>query len=156
MDNTTNRTMPLLLTLVSLLLAACSPKWEIAEAPYEGPPLGLAQREGNHAVVLQAPSAGWNLRIDRERRQDDLHEIFVTVRRPDPAFFHAQVETQQIALSNVQSSNPASLVARVLPATAEAKGAYRRADDAGPGDAPPPELEARPIPLERPGGGSLD
>ena len=81
---------------------------------YVGPQLSLETENGMHMVVMQAPSAGWSVSVDRSRQTAGPTEVLVTVRRPDPAFVYAQVIVDQRVLTRIDESQPIELFARVL------------------------------------------
>jgi hypothetical protein len=101
----------------ALLLAACSrdgPK--LGSQPYAGPPLSIESTPPRHTIILTAPSAGWSLSLDRATRGFDRTDVFITIRRPDPAYMHAQVVSTHRLDSSVDSSTPIRLLARILEA----------------------------------------
>lgn len=78
------------------------------------PPIRLDQTNGRHLVVMQVPTGGWTVTIDRAEVTPDGRRIFVTARRPDPAFMHTQAFVELRALSEVSADIPVEVVARVL------------------------------------------
>jgi hypothetical protein len=92
---------------------------EVAEGSHVGPPLLLDATGVNYMVVLQAPSAGYALTIDRVLERTGGSDIFATVRTPDPKYVHAQVIVTQRATVPLASSARARLCARVLGADEE-------------------------------------
>jgi hypothetical protein len=83
----------------------------------EVPPIRLDQTGGaggRHLVVMQVPTGGWTVTIDRAEVTPDGRRIFVTARRPDPAFMHTQAFVELRALSEVPVDTRVEVVARVL------------------------------------------
>ncbi|GEM_PF-4269111 len=95
------------------------------------PPLALEQTNDLHVVAFRAPSGGWSISIDRSELAPDATRLYVTIRRPDPAFSHTQALVDLHALSNVPSEQPVELVARVLDHDANPKDrVYARVEPA--------------------------
>lgn len=80
----------------------------------EVPPIRLSQTGGRHLVIMHAPTGGWTFTIDRAEVTPEGRRIFVTARRPDPAFMHTQAFVELRALSEVSADIPVEVVARVL------------------------------------------
>lgn len=85
------------------------------------PRITLGSAEGFHTVVMQAPSGGWTVRIDKSIRTAEGMRIYVTARRPDPAFSHTQAFVDLNALSDVPTDVPVTIVGRVLERDAQPK-----------------------------------
>jgi len=132
-----NRTAPSSRALLAagLTIAALAPlsacqlhkklPWVSTEAIIETdasiPPLALESSNGLHVVTYRAPSGGWTVAIDRSERIADGTRLYVTIRRPDPAFSHTQALVDLHALSNTPDDQPVELVARVLERDADPK-----------------------------------
>ena len=78
------------------------------------PPIRLSQTGGRHLVIMQAPTGGWTFTIDRAEITSEGRRLFVTARRPDPAFMHTQAFVELRALSEVPVDTSVEVVARVL------------------------------------------
>ncbi|CAN0305941.1 unnamed protein product, partial [Ectocarpus fasciculatus] len=78
------------------------------------PPIALEAANDLHVVAFRAPSGGWTISIDRTEIIPGATRLYVTIRRPDPAFSHTQALVDLHALSNVPSDQPVEVVARVL------------------------------------------
>lgn len=112
----------------------------IAERGYAGPAIGLAvgappQRfpgspeiPGPHVVVIQAPSPGWEARLDQVRENFQRRDVFVTLTEPNPATMQPQVIVEQRVDSGVASSTPVSVYVRILK-FGETRGEYVKAAD---------------------------
>ncbi|MDX2018361.1 MAG: hypothetical protein SFY95_12080 [Planctomycetota bacterium] len=110
----------------------------IAERGYAGPAIGLAvgappQRfpgspdiPGPHVVVIQAPSPGWEARLDQVRENFQRRDVFVTLTEPNPATMQPQVIVEQRVDSGVASSTPVSVYVRILK-FGETRGEYVKA-----------------------------
>lgn len=105
-------------------LPGCSSRTipEAVEAPYAGPPLSLESKGPSHLVVLEAPTGGYSLTIDRVLERAGFHDVFVTVRTPDARFVHTQAMTRLRALSPLATTVPVRVCARVLEAAEPADG----------------------------------
>lgn len=78
------------------------------------PPMRLDAMDGKHLVVMRAPTGGWTLKIDRSEITPDGKRVFLTARRPDPAFMHTQALVDLRVLTEVPQDAHIELVARVL------------------------------------------
>ncbi|MEM9372090.1 MAG: hypothetical protein AAGA55_00465 [Planctomycetota bacterium] len=85
------------------------------------PPIVLEAANNRHVVAFRATSGGWTISIDRTDIVPDATRLYVTIRRPDPAFSHTQALVDLHALSNTPIEQPVELVARVLEHDAEPK-----------------------------------
>lgn len=105
-------------------LPGCSSRTipEAVETPYAGPPLTLDSKGPSHLVVLEAPSGGYSLTIDRVLERAGFHDVFVTVRTPDARFVHTQTMTRLRALAPLASTVPVRVCGRVLAAGEPADG----------------------------------
>lgn len=91
---------------------------DISTDPYAGPPLRLDA----DAVVFFAPSPGWQIRVDHLLERPARQELFVTLRRPDPAFIYPTVIVEQrAAITSADGASPSvadlALFARILEST---------------------------------------
>lgn len=95
------------------------------------PPIALESVNDLHAVTFRARSGGWTIAIDRTEIIQGATRLYVTIRRPDPAFSHTQALVDLHALSNVPSRQPVEVVARVLDHDADPnQRVYARVDPA--------------------------
>ncbi len=70
--------------------------------------------DGDTVVVVLAPSAGWKVRHDGNRRDKDSFSIFITMTRPDPKYAHAQVETEHRVGTTIDFGEPVQPYIRIL------------------------------------------
>lgn len=84
------------------------------DSGYAGPPISVEESGSQHIVVLTAPTAGWSFSLDEVRDRMGGKDVFVTVRRPNPAYLHAQAEVVQNLGTEVASNVPLEVYARVL------------------------------------------
>ena len=88
---------------------------------YHGPPLVLTPGTAGHDVVFTAPTPGWSISLDRSVERFERREIFVTLRRPNPAYSYAQVTVEQRLATGAPTSTTVALFARVIAFEAHAK-----------------------------------
>ncbi len=93
-------------------------------AGYAGPLLRVEGWQGVHLVTATTPSGGWVLTFDRSELNDGRHDVFVTVRRPNPLFSYGWEPTDQRALSNVDAAIPVDVYARTTDFDAADAGPY--------------------------------
>lgn len=84
-------------------------------------PVTLEQMNDRHVVVVRAPTGGWTLSIDKSERTPEGERVYLTARRPDPAFYQTQAIADLHALTEVPATMPIELVSRVLDHDADPK-----------------------------------
>lgn len=103
------------LALIISTLVGCSGSATIAtDRPHDAPPITLETFETRHLVLVEAPTPGWQATITRTHRGLDIDDVFITLRRPDPGVLYPQVIVQQQLLTNVLTTRPVRVYARVL------------------------------------------
>ena len=81
-------------------------------ARYEGPGVAIEARSTTHAVIISTPTGGWSVVWDGTfDAQDKIH---LTIRRPDPSFFHIQQIVEHRIDSTISSGNPLEVFVRVV------------------------------------------
>lgn len=114
------RTGCLALICAPLVLSGCKVIRKAAdsgemEARLESaPPVWLETLGDNHMLVMQAPNPGWSYRLDRDDRGRDGWTVWITIRRPDPAFMYPQRIVEKRLLTQVESDQPLRVRARLL------------------------------------------
>ncbi|MBO6512655.1 MAG: hypothetical protein JJ974_01660 [Phycisphaerales bacterium] len=78
------------------------------------PLMSVRELDGRKLLVMQAPSPGWSIRIDATDRTPEGKRVFVTIRRPDPAFQYTQQIVLMRALTSVRSGTDIEVVGRLL------------------------------------------
>lgn len=133
--------------LMALLLGAIlgtggcrSTRPRIAEGQFQGPTIAAGLGESLHVLTVLSPSPGWRVQADRSVRTRDGHDVYITLRRPDPQFLYPQVIVEQNLLTDVRTDSAIRVLARVLDHDhRDPKAPYRpvelRTDTIGP---PPP------------------
>ena len=107
-------------------ISGCSSGIKVAPEAYRGPPIGSDTENGFHMVVAELPSPGWALEIDATRESADLTDVFVTLRRPNPAAVYPQQIVTQRAVTRVDEQERLGIVARVVDYSETEDPAYRR------------------------------
>jgi hypothetical protein len=98
------------------------------EDAYAGPALSVDSRGPQHVVVITAPSAGWEITFDRAKPSLGFTEVYITARKPNPAYMHAQATVEQRLGSAVDAKTPIRVLVRVVDYTSTADAApYRQA-----------------------------
>lgn len=125
---TARRSVSLMLGLVSMvLLSGCIQRiWErdedAATRLQNAPMVMLDQDEPFHMVVMQAPSPGWSLRLDATESTPTGKRVFVTIRKPDPAYVYTQQIVSMRALTRVRLDTELEVVGRLLDFDERTKG----------------------------------
>jgi hypothetical protein len=79
-------------------------------------------------VVLTAPTGGWAAQLDHTRRQLGGMDVFITARRPNPAFLHTQALVEHRIATSVPTTDNASLYLRIVEFNQEPESVpYRQA-----------------------------
>ena len=103
-----------------LLLGGCrlihksNSSQEMAVELEQAPPITAQTLGDRHMLVMRAPNPGWSLRLDRDQRGKDEWIVFITIRRPDPAFMYPQRIVDKRLLTEVEISDPIRVIARLL------------------------------------------
>ena len=87
----------------------------VSTDPYQGPPLSVQTRSGQHVVVLTAPTSGWQFTLDATRQIYQRTNVFVTLVRPNPAWIFTEAQVEQEAATAVDPAQSIQVYARVLP-----------------------------------------
>lgn len=140
-DRKRSRRRGVLTLPLALFIGGCGgglPAPRIADGAYEGPPLSIDQSGRTAVVVMEAPTPGWSVTVDRSSEARDHWQAFVTIRRPNPAYMYAQMIVKQNLLTTVESRRPLRVYARVLEfADQSIDGEYREAVRAAPSTTEP-------------------
>lgn len=78
------------------------------------PAMSVRELDGRKLLVMQAPSPGWSIRIDATDRTPEGKRVFVTIRKPDPAFQYTQQIVLMRALTSVRANTEIEIVGRLL------------------------------------------
>jgi hypothetical protein len=95
--------------------ASHPPLPDVTPGPYAGPPLGLDASGDDYVIVVRPPTPGWVITLDREAEQYRHQAIFVTLRRPNPAFLYPQLQVEQRIATPLPPTVAVKIYARVLP-----------------------------------------
>lgn len=98
-----------------VLLGGCwSSPTVLDDAAFVGPPVARSVAEGRHLLIVQSPTPGWGATIDRTEPRLDEDLVFLTLQRPDPGALYAQAVVEQRVLTDVISTRPVRVYARVI------------------------------------------
>tara|TARA_R110002072_G_scaffold100403_2_gene221049 strand:+ start:756 stop:1208 length:453 start_codon:yes stop_codon:yes gene_type:complete len=86
------------------------------------PPMMVEEGEIRHLVVMQAPSPGWSIRLDATERTPIGKRVFVTIRKPDPAYQYTQQIVLMRVLTSVRLDSEIEVVGRLLEHDEKTKG----------------------------------
>lgn len=104
-----------LVCALAVPLAGCWSRATVLEdAAFAGPPTSQSVAEGRHLLIVESPSPGWNITIDRTEPRLNEDHVFMTMQRPDPGALYAQVIVEQRLLTNVPETRPIRVYARVV------------------------------------------
>jgi hypothetical protein len=86
------------------------------------PPILIDELDGKRMLVMQAPNSGWSITLDKDERIATGIRVFITVRRPDPAFMYPQAIVDKRVLTEIHADTEIELYARVLGFDENTKG----------------------------------
>jgi len=116
----TQSLLVVLIASASVMLGGCRviKKNKDASAMVErlenAPPVRLEALGKHHMLVMQAPHPGWSYRLDRDERDRDGWVVYITIRKPDPAFMYPQRIVDKRLLTEVEADQPIRVMARML------------------------------------------
>lgn len=124
----TARIVTIALALVMLLaIPGCIQRiWErddnAADRMLNAPLVMLDSVDQHHLIVMQAPSPGWSVRLDATKRTPEGKRVFITIRKPDPAYEYTQQIVLMRVLTRVKLDTEIELVGRLLDFDERTKG----------------------------------
>ena len=116
-----------LMLIVLLSTSGCIKRiWQRDENAQErmqhAPMVTLEQSDLHHLIVMQAPSPGWSLRLDSTERTPTGKRVFITLRKPDPAYEYTQQIVMMRVLTSVRHDTEIQVVGRMLNHNEKSKG----------------------------------
>lgn len=87
---------------------------EVSPESYRGPSISLDSAGEFHTILVQSPSPGYVVLVERVEENRGFDEAFVTIRMPNPRFSFPQTAVEQRALTSVHSSRPLRVNARLM------------------------------------------
>lgn len=92
--------------------AGSVPPPEVSESLYQGPLITVEQSMGNHVVVANMPSPGWNVKLDRVLEGYRFQGAYITLQEPNPAFSYAQMMVTQRIATNIRQAQAMKVFVR--------------------------------------------
>lgn len=86
----------------------------IDPATYTGPAARIEPGERTHIATFTMPTGGWGLKFDRSRERFDAHQVFVSLRRPDPNEVTSQAVVDQSVDTRVRHAHDVEVYARIV------------------------------------------
>ena len=134
------------LGLLGALLGACytSPSMPEPEpGAYDGPAITSGALAGEHVLIASLPAPGYEFTLDGTRETFQGQDVYVSLKKPNPAILYAQVAVQLHLGSGVPVRYPARVLARVMNYGEKDGPGYREAlaiaaDTSGVIPPPPP------------------
>lgn len=94
--------------------ASFAPPPSVTSAAYDGPPVSVGASGANHIAVVEAPTPGWTITLDRVLTGPGRDEAYITMRRPFPGVIYAPVVVTQRVATAVPVSRPIHIYARLV------------------------------------------
>lgn len=111
-----------------LCAAGCGSDLKVNPEAFRGPMLSHTTAGDAYMLVAEMPSPGWAVEIDATRPTAERSDIYVTLRRPNPAAVYTQQIVTQRVLTRVGTERPLGILARVVGFADDSEAAYRRAE----------------------------
>ncbi|CAG0994682.1 hypothetical protein PHYC_02490 [Phycisphaerales bacterium] len=113
--------------------ATSAPAPTFSEDRFSGPAVSIDSGGRNHVAVVQAPTPGWEVTLTRVLPGFRHRAAFLTLRKPFPGVLYAQVLVTQRVATDIPSTEPIRIFARVVdhdaPADSEAAFTLAAAND---------------------------
>ncbi len=100
--------------LLSIGCASPPPPPVVDALPYQGPPVAMGSKNGEHIAIITAPTPGWVPSLDRVMDGPGARQVFISLREPNPAFLRAQVTVDQHIATTVPLREGARIHVRTL------------------------------------------
>ncbi|MEX2219558.1 MAG: hypothetical protein WD749_12465 [Phycisphaerales bacterium] len=84
----------------------------MSPAPYAGPPVAVDSSGPQHILIFTAPTGGWAVQLDQTVRDLDRTRVYVTTRRPNPAFQQTQALVDHRIATTVPPETPIEVYIR--------------------------------------------
>lgn len=97
-------------------------KISMNEPVHNVPPVMLEILNDQHLLIMQAPNSGWSILINRDELIAGGTRLFITVRRPDPAFMYPQAIVEKRLLTDIHADIDLEVYVRLLGAHESTKG----------------------------------
>lgn len=78
------------------------------------PDFMVDEKLSKHLLVMQAPSPGWSVRLDRTERTEQGKRVYITIRKPDPAYLYTQQIVLMRTLTSVSTDSNIEIAGRLL------------------------------------------
>ena len=106
-----------LISAVAMSIIGCSASNApptVSPQPFVGPSISLENSRDMHVIMVQNPSAGYSVFLDRVEEERGHQQAFITIRTPNPRFSYPQVMVEQRVQTPVRASVPLKVSARLL------------------------------------------
>ena len=116
--------------LVATALGACADYSGLPESesgPYDGPPIVGESGGTDHVLVARLPAPGYEFTLDGTREAFQSQDVFVTLRRPNPAVLYSSVPVEQRLATGVPTRTTIRVFARVVDFGARDGSGHREA-----------------------------
>jgi hypothetical protein len=109
-------------TGVTIGCSGGAPAPERRAEPFAGPAVRIDRQDRQAIVILTAPSPGYQPVLTQTLPAEGRQDVFITVRRPNPALSHAQVLVEHRIATGVPSDREVWVYARLVPFDAPKEG----------------------------------
>lgn len=117
----------------------------MVSGPFTGPPMKIVPDRTGHLVIVEAPTPGWTITLDRTEPGHRHQRIYLTLREPDPASIWTQVIVEQKVATFVPLHNSVKAYARRVANTdRKLVGIPYAVAAEAEASAPPPSRQAPP------------
>jgi len=102
---------------LAIFLAACATPSGVPEpepGSYTGPPIAADTLAGEHILVATLPAPGYEFTLEGTREAFRSQDVFVSLRRPNPAVLYPQVVVELRLSTGIPMRTPVRVFARVV------------------------------------------
>lgn len=109
--------------------AAPKPPPNIVPGQFASPAIALDSTGKRHQVLVEAPSPGWVPSLDQSRSDFRTMNVYISLRKPNPAYMYPQMITSLRVATDVPKDRAISVYVRTLEFNAEpdVEDAYQKA-----------------------------
>ena len=125
----TRASLALILCIGLTGCAAPKPPPNIVPGQFASPAVSLDSTGKRHQVLIEAPSPGWVPSLDQSRADFRTMNVYVSLRKPNPAYMYPQVMTTLRVATDVPKDRAITVYMRTLEfnAAPDVEDAYQKA-----------------------------
>lgn len=121
--------LALILCIGLTACAAPKPPPNVIAGTFANPAVSLDSTAKRHQVLIETPSPGWVPSMDQSRADFRTTSVYLSLRKPNPAYLYPQVISTQRVATGVPADHAISVYVRTLDfdAPVDSDAAYQQA-----------------------------